>query len=84
MRLERQRRRRPSQLGGAGARGRDHRLVAAMHPVEIADGDHRPAQRDGPAGVSPWATTNAWDGFGFFAMASYVSGDTAAGRGWQG
>ena len=45
MRLEGQRRRRPAQRRGALARGRDHRPVAAMHAVEIADGDHRAAQR---------------------------------------
>ena len=39
MRLEGQRRRRPAERQGARARGRDHGAVAAMHTVEIADGD---------------------------------------------
>ena len=43
MRLEGERRRRPSERAGALARSRDHRAMTAMHPVEIADGDHRPA-----------------------------------------
>ena len=41
MRLEGQRRRRPAERRGALLRGRDHGLVAAMHAVEIADGDDR-------------------------------------------
>ena len=45
MRLEGQYRGRPVQLHRAPLRGRDHGLVAAMHAVEIADGDDRAAQR---------------------------------------
>ncbi len=44
MRLESQRRGRLAQSLGAAARNRNHRLVAAMHAIEIADGDDRPAQ----------------------------------------
>ena len=44
MRLEGERRRGLSQPLGAVKRGCDHRLMAAMHPVEIADGDDRAAQ----------------------------------------
>ena len=45
MRLEGQRRRRPAERARALPRGRDHGPVAAVDAVEIADGDHRAAQR---------------------------------------
>ena len=45
MRLEGQRRRRLAEAFGAIQRGGDHRLVAAMDPVEIAHGDDGAAQR---------------------------------------
>ena len=45
MRLEGQRRRRPAERPGARERGRDHGAVAAMHAVEIADGDDRARKR---------------------------------------
>ena len=44
MRLEGQRRRRPAQRLGAADGGADHGAVAAVHAVEIADGDDRAAQ----------------------------------------
>ena len=44
MRLEGQRRRRPAQRLGAANGGADHGAVAAVHAVEIADGDDRAAQ----------------------------------------
>ena len=45
VRLEGERRGRPAERLGALQRSRDHRAVAAVHAVEIADGDHRAAQR---------------------------------------
>ena len=45
MRFEGQRRGRPGERLGARQRGRDHRPVAAMHAVEIADGDDRAVER---------------------------------------
>ena len=45
MRLEGQRRGRPAERLGARQRGRDHRPVAAMHAVEIADGDDGAIER---------------------------------------
>ncbi len=47
MRLEGQRRRRPAKALRAGHRGADHRAMAAMHPLEIAHGDHRAHERAG-------------------------------------
>ena len=44
MRLEGQRRRRPVDGASAVERASDHGPVAAMHPVEIADGNHRAPQ----------------------------------------
>ncbi len=44
MRLEGQRRRRPAQRPGPIQRCADHGAVAAMHAVEIADGDHGATQ----------------------------------------
>ena len=69
MRLEGEHRRRPVRRLGALHRRADHRAVAAMHAVEIADGDHRPDQpveagqsgprrarrrRDGRDSARPW------------------------------
>ena len=45
MRLEGQRRGRPAERLGARERGRDHGAVAAMHAVEIADGDDGAIER---------------------------------------
>ena len=45
MRLEGERRGRPAERLGARARGRDHGAVAAMHAVEIADGDDGAVER---------------------------------------
>ena len=45
MRLEGERGRRPAQRLGAGARGGDDGAVAAVNPVEIADGKHRAIER---------------------------------------
>ena len=44
MRLEGQRRRRPAQRPGQIQRRADHGAMAAMHAVEIADGDHGATQ----------------------------------------
>ena len=44
VRFEGQRRRRPPGGPRPGDRGVDHGAMAAMHPVEIADGDHGAAQ----------------------------------------
>ena len=44
MRLEGQRRRRPAQPPGQVLHRADHGAVAAMHAVEIADGDYRATQ----------------------------------------
>jgi hypothetical protein len=52
MRLEGQRRSRAAGRPGAGQRRRNHRPVAAMHAVEIADGDHGAAQRIGRRAVA--------------------------------
>ena len=45
VRLEGERRGRPAERLGALQRSRDHGAVAAVHAVEIADGDHGAAQR---------------------------------------
>jgi hypothetical protein len=45
MRLEGERRGSPPQRLGARQRGRDHGAVAAMHAVEIADGDDGAVER---------------------------------------
>ena len=47
MRLEGERSGRLAERARPRQRRRDHRFVAAMHPVEIADGDGRAAERLG-------------------------------------
>ena len=51
MRLEGEHRQAGAELAGAARRGADHRLMAAMHAVEIAERHHRAARLDRYLGV---------------------------------
>ena len=47
MRIEGEHRRRAAEPARAGNRSGDHRAMAAMHALEIADRDHRASERAG-------------------------------------